>query len=153
MGTKQTSVYMSQHAANHSPRNFVDPETFAPEPRLGDLLYAEDKRSVVNAFPSGQGIASGKSMTFDEAPFNSLLLTTLQPRLFRNASDTSKPPLEFQQHSLCKCQRLVRTMQGLRSVGKTTDSGYSHGCDAEPTISVEIKDRRSNQGLPCLKKR
>lgn len=50
-----TSVYVSQHAANHSPRNFTEPDAFAPERWLDERpgKYESDKREVVQPFSFG----------------------------------------------------------------------------------------------------
>jgi cytochrome P450 len=55
-----TSVYVSQHAANHSERNFRDPEAYVPERWLGDERYAGDQRDVVNPFSFGPRNCLGK---------------------------------------------------------------------------------------------
>jgi cytochrome P450 len=62
-----TAVYMSQHAANHSPRNWTDPEAFAPERWLGDEKYKDDKREVWNPFSFGPRNCLGKKLV---TPFN-----------------------------------------------------------------------------------
>jgi len=56
----QTSVYMSQHAANHSKRNWTDPDTFVPERWLGDAKYKDDNRAVVHPFSFGPRNCLGK---------------------------------------------------------------------------------------------
>lgn len=57
-----TSVYVSQHAANHSERNFADPDAYVPERWLknADAKYKNDKRDVVNAFSFGPRACLGK---------------------------------------------------------------------------------------------
>ena len=49
----QTSVGISQWAANRSKVNFRDPEKFIPERWLGDPLYADDQRSAAQPFSIG----------------------------------------------------------------------------------------------------
>ncbi|EXJ53491.1 uncharacterized protein A1O5_13267 [Cladophialophora psammophila CBS 110553] len=48
-----TAVYMSQYPANHSSRNFTNPNAFVPERWLGGHAYANDKREVVKPFAYG----------------------------------------------------------------------------------------------------
>ena len=48
-----TAVYVSQHAANHSARNWKDPERFVPERWLGEERYEGDRREVWNPFSFG----------------------------------------------------------------------------------------------------
>lgn len=57
-----TSVYVSQHAANHSPRNFTEPDAFAPERWLDERpgKYESDKREVVQPFSFGPRNCLGK---------------------------------------------------------------------------------------------
>ena len=58
-----TSVYMSQHAANHSARNFADADTFTPERWLEaerPARYESDKREVVQPFSFGPRNCLGK---------------------------------------------------------------------------------------------
>lgn len=54
------AVYMSQHASNHSTRNFKDPDTYVPERWLGDEQYKDDIRDVVNPFSFGPRNCVGK---------------------------------------------------------------------------------------------
>ncbi|KAI8939232.1 hypothetical protein NX059_005058 [Plenodomus lindquistii] len=61
-----TSVYMSQHAANHSSRNFRDPDNFVPERWLGDEKYMDDKREVWNPFNFGPRNCLGKNLALAE---------------------------------------------------------------------------------------
>ncbi|KAH7080753.1 cytochrome P450 monooxygenase-like protein [Paraphoma chrysanthemicola] len=61
-----TSVYISQHAMNHSSRYFHEPEKFAPERWLGDAEYAQDKRDIVQAFSYGPRNCLGKNLAFVE---------------------------------------------------------------------------------------
>jgi cytochrome P450 len=58
-----TSVYVSQHAANHSSRNFTDPDAFVPERWMDgerDVRYEDDKREVVQPFSFGPRNCLGK---------------------------------------------------------------------------------------------
>ena len=58
-----TSVYVSQHASNHSSRNFADPDTFVPERWLNEerpVKYNGDKREVVQPFSFGPRNCLGK---------------------------------------------------------------------------------------------
>lgn len=58
-----TAVYMSQHAANHSVRNFAEPEVYAPERWLeGERpgKYGRDRREVVQPFSFGPRNCLGK---------------------------------------------------------------------------------------------
>jgi cytochrome P450 len=55
-----TAVYVSQHAANHSARNFTDADSYVPERWLGDEKYKDDKREVVNPFSFGPRNCLGK---------------------------------------------------------------------------------------------
>ncbi len=55
-----TSVYCSQHAMNHSERNYKDPEHFVPERWLGDERYKDDNRATWNAFSFGPRNCLGK---------------------------------------------------------------------------------------------
>jgi cytochrome P450 len=48
-----TSVYVAQHAASHSTRNFTDPEIYAPERWIGDEKYKDDHRDSLNPFSFG----------------------------------------------------------------------------------------------------
>ena len=58
-----TSVYMSQHAANHSARNFTDADAFTPERWLEaerPARYEGDRREVVQPFSFGPRNCLGK---------------------------------------------------------------------------------------------
>lgn len=55
-----TSVYVSQHATNHSARNYKDPEAYAPERWLGDEKYKDDNRESLNPFSFGPRNCLGK---------------------------------------------------------------------------------------------
>jgi cytochrome P450 len=55
-----TAVYVSQHATNHSARNFKDPEAYVPERWLGEERYKDDVREVFNPFSFGPRNCLGK---------------------------------------------------------------------------------------------
>jgi cytochrome P450 len=55
-----TAVYVSQHAANHSERNFREPEEYVPERWMGDEEYRDDVRESVNPFSFGPRNCLGK---------------------------------------------------------------------------------------------
>lgn len=63
-----TSVYMSQHAANHSARNFADADAFVPERWLEDRpeRFEADKREVVQPFSFGPRNCLGKNLAYAE---------------------------------------------------------------------------------------
>ncbi|KAF2808085.1 isotrichodermin C-15 hydroxylase [Mytilinidion resinicola] len=61
-----SSVYVSQYPANHSARNFVDPDSFVPERWLGDERYAADKKAVYNPFSFGPRNCLGKQLAYAE---------------------------------------------------------------------------------------
>ncbi|KAF2819605.1 cytochrome P450 monooxygenase-like protein [Ophiobolus disseminans] len=61
-----TSVYVSQHAANHSARNYVDPEMYVPERWLGEEKYRDDKRGGFNPFSFGPRGCLGKNLAYAE---------------------------------------------------------------------------------------
>ncbi|KAJ4383147.1 hypothetical protein N0V86_001189 [Didymella sp. IMI 355093] len=63
-----TSVYVSQHAANHSVRSFADPDAFKPERWLGDRpdVFKMDKREVVQPFSFGPRNCLGKNLAYAE---------------------------------------------------------------------------------------
>jgi cytochrome P450 len=56
----QTSVYVSQYPANHSARNFTDPNAFIPERWLGDERFTKDNFAVFNPFSFGPRDCLGK---------------------------------------------------------------------------------------------
>ncbi|UPK90664.1 hypothetical protein LCI18_001599 [Fusarium solani-melongenae] len=61
-----TSIYMSQFAANLSPRNFVDPESFRPERWMNDPRYAKDVKGVFQPFSFGPRVCIGKHLAYTE---------------------------------------------------------------------------------------
>jgi len=61
-----TSVYVAQHASNHSTRNFTDPEYYVPERWLGGEKYKDDVREVVNPFSFGPRNCLGKNLAYAE---------------------------------------------------------------------------------------
>lgn len=73
-----TSVYVSQHATNHSARNFADADTFVPERWLDSerpAKYAEDIREVVQPFSFGPRNCLGKKYVALHPSFSSLPLS------------------------------------------------------------------------------
>ncbi|KAF2106292.1 cytochrome P450 monooxygenase-like protein [Lophiotrema nucula] len=61
-----TAVYVSQHAANHSKRNYTDPEEYVPERWLGDERYKDDNRSSTQPFSFGPRNCLGKNLAYAE---------------------------------------------------------------------------------------
>ncbi|KAF2661813.1 cytochrome P450 monooxygenase-like protein [Lophiostoma macrostomum CBS 122681] len=61
-----TSVYVSQHATNHSTRNYTDPDAYVPERWLGDEKYAGDRRETLNPFSFGPRNCLGKNLAYAE---------------------------------------------------------------------------------------
>ncbi|KAL1644258.1 hypothetical protein SLS61_008860 [Didymella pomorum] len=63
-----TSVYVSQHAANHSSRNFSEPNKFKPERWLESRpkAFEADKREVVQPFSFGPRNCLGKNLAYAE---------------------------------------------------------------------------------------
>ncbi|KAH8719485.1 cytochrome P450 monooxygenase-like protein [Phaeosphaeriaceae sp. PMI808] len=61
-----TAVYVSQHATNHSARNYRDPGVYAPERWMGDEKYAGDKRETFNPFSFGPRNCLGKNLAYAE---------------------------------------------------------------------------------------
>lgn len=61
-----TAVYVSQHATNHSPRNYTDPDDFVPERWLGEERYKDDKREGLNPFSFGPRNCLGKNLAYAE---------------------------------------------------------------------------------------
>jgi cytochrome P450 len=57
------SVYVSQHTANHSPRNYTDPDAYIPERWLGvdaPERYKDDNRAATQPFSFGPRNCLGK---------------------------------------------------------------------------------------------
>ncbi|KAF2005891.1 cytochrome P450 monooxygenase-like protein [Amniculicola lignicola CBS 123094] len=63
---ENTSVYVSQHATNHSPRNYTDPDSFVPERWLGDVRYKDDNRAATQPFSFGPRNCLGKNLAYSE---------------------------------------------------------------------------------------
>ncbi|KAF2012093.1 cytochrome P450 monooxygenase-like protein [Aaosphaeria arxii CBS 175.79] len=65
-----TSVYVSQHASNLSPRNFKNPEVYAPERWLASKdpssEYANDNRAAYSPFSFGPRSCLGKNLAYAE---------------------------------------------------------------------------------------
>ncbi|KAF2735421.1 cytochrome P450 monooxygenase-like protein [Polyplosphaeria fusca] len=61
-----TAVYVSQHAANHSARNYKDPDAYIPERWLGDERYKDDNRAVTQPFSFGPRNCLGKNLAYAE---------------------------------------------------------------------------------------
>ncbi|KAH7076333.1 cytochrome P450, partial [Paraphoma chrysanthemicola] len=59
-----TSVYVSQHATNHSKRNYTDPNAYVPERWLGDEKYKDDNRETLNPFSFGPRNCLGKNLAY-----------------------------------------------------------------------------------------
>jgi cytochrome P450 len=55
-----TAVYVSQHATNHSTRNFKNPDKYVPERWLVDEEYKHDNRESFNPFSFGPRNCLGK---------------------------------------------------------------------------------------------
>lgn len=54
------SVYVSQHASNHSSKHFKDADSYVPARWLGDEKYKDDKLETVNPFSFGPRACLGK---------------------------------------------------------------------------------------------
>ncbi|KAF2028697.1 cytochrome P450 monooxygenase-like protein [Setomelanomma holmii] len=61
-----TSVYVSQHAMNHSTRNYKDPERFVPERWMGAEEYKDDNRESLQPFSFGPRNCLGKNLAYAE---------------------------------------------------------------------------------------
>ena len=61
-----TGVHLNQYAAYRSPRNFRDPDTFAPERWLGDPRFERDRREVLQPFAMGPRNCIGKNLAMAE---------------------------------------------------------------------------------------
>jgi len=109
-----TSVYVSQHATNHSAQNFRDPDAYVPERWLGDERYQHDKREVVNPFSFGPRNCLGKNLAYAEMRLIlAKLLFTYDLELVdrtRNWMDTQKVYVLWDKPGLeVKVTRAVRT--------------------------------------------
>jgi cytochrome P450 len=62
----QTSVYVSQHAANHHSSHFHLPREYHPERWLGDPAFSNDKLDAVQPFIMGTNVCIGRSMAWME---------------------------------------------------------------------------------------
>ncbi|RGP79802.1 hypothetical protein FLONG3_2116 [Fusarium longipes] len=71
---ENTSVSVPQFAAFNSSHNFKNPEQFVPERWLGDPLYANDSRAVLQPFSMGPRDCIGKNLAYVEMR---LILTRL----------------------------------------------------------------------------
>ncbi|KAF2195342.1 cytochrome P450 monooxygenase-like protein [Zopfia rhizophila CBS 207.26] len=60
------SVYVSQHATNHSTRNYTDPDAYVPERWLGDPRYENDNRVSLQPFSFGPRNCLGKNLAYAE---------------------------------------------------------------------------------------
>lgn len=60
------AVGLTQYAAYRSPRNFTNPDKYAPERFLGDELYKDDKRSVIQPFSVGPRNCIGQNLAWAE---------------------------------------------------------------------------------------
>ncbi|KAF2446021.1 cytochrome P450 monooxygenase-like protein [Karstenula rhodostoma CBS 690.94] len=63
-----TAVYVSQHATNHSARNFAEPDAFVPERWLKDTpeKFKQDNRAAMNPFSFGPRNCIGKNLAYAE---------------------------------------------------------------------------------------
>lgn len=61
-----TRVSVHHYSTYHSPTNFRDPETFAPERWLGDPRYADDNRDAHQPFGWGHRNCLGQNMAMHE---------------------------------------------------------------------------------------
>ena len=64
--SSEISLGVTQWAANHSARNFRDPDTFHPERWLDHPDYADDKRSARQPFSYGPRNCIGRSLAYAE---------------------------------------------------------------------------------------
>ncbi|KAF9733474.1 hypothetical protein PMIN06_012219 [Paraphaeosphaeria minitans] len=62
------AVYVSQHASNHSSRNFVEPDAFVPERWLKDApeKFKDDNHAAMNPFSFGPRNCIGKNLAYAE---------------------------------------------------------------------------------------
>lgn len=61
-----TKVSVASWAANRSPLNFRDPESFIPERWLGDVRYVKDRREVSQPFNIGPRGCIGRNLAYAE---------------------------------------------------------------------------------------
>ncbi|KAL5371590.1 hypothetical protein DPSP01_014148 [Paraphaeosphaeria sporulosa] len=63
-----TVVYVSQHATNHSPRNFVEPDAYVPERWLKDApeKFKDDNHAAMSPFSFGPRNCLGKNLAYAE---------------------------------------------------------------------------------------
>lgn len=66
MNPTQTAVYVSQHATNHSTRNYTSPSLFAPERWMGSEKYKDDNRASLQPFSFGPRNCLGKNLAYAE---------------------------------------------------------------------------------------
>ncbi|KAI1428001.1 cytochrome P450 [Xylaria sp. FL1777] len=62
----ETRVSVHHYATYHSPSNFRNPDTFAPERWLGDPAYQNDRRESVKPFATGPRDCIGQNMAMFE---------------------------------------------------------------------------------------
>jgi cytochrome P450 len=87
-----TSVYVSQHAAYHSERNFKDASKFVPERWLGASEYDADKKEAYNPFSFGPRNCIGKKYVCCRINIVDSLLTCLCTALpGPNSASSSRP--------------------------------------------------------------
>jgi cytochrome P450 len=61
-----TRIGIPQYAAYRSPRNFTNPETFAPDRFMENEVYAHDKRSIIQPFSVGPRNCIGQTLAWAE---------------------------------------------------------------------------------------
>jgi len=62
----KTTVYVSQYATYHNPKNFKDPFSFIPERWMSEEAYASDQKSALQPFSTGPRNCLGKNMAYHE---------------------------------------------------------------------------------------